>query len=336
MTTSIPACPHCGAPLATSRFAATAVCGFCAATVRVDTSVVSAERYREAWRAWSEPDAGDRGQFLSIGDDHWGVERPLAHGEICDVFLARRARWPTELALVKVLRSADDAPLLDREWRALATLHGCPAAEGLDFAVRVPFPIVAGTVSGSGEESRAAVYRWAPGFVHTAEAVHLAYPEGISPASSIWVWRRILEILSVMERAGLAHGAVLPNHLLIEDGEHGVRLVGFSCAAAPSSPLPIVCTQFENFYPGALLDGGKLTRSADLAMSARCVAYLLGGSGRDGEVPDHVPAPLADMLRNVGADSDHSAENAWALRERLGDIAKSLFGPPAFHPISMD
>lgn len=303
MPISVPTCPRCGAALVAARFAATAVCSYCGATARIDPSAVSAQRYHDAWRVWNEPAPGSDGERVSVGETHWTIDRLLAHGEISDVFLARRARWPTELVLLKRLRDSKHAPLLEQEWRALETLHRSPAAEGMNFGVRAPFPITRDKVTG--------VYRWAPGFVHTFEAVRKAYPDGIPPVSSIWVWKRILEILSVMRRAGLAHGAVLPNHILIEDGEHGVRLVGFSCAGAPGSHK-------------------TLSTRADITMSARCVAYLLGGSGRDGEVPDHVPAPLAELLRGDGGD------DPWALRGRVGEVGKSLFGPPAFHPITME
>lgn len=333
MTESIPTCPHCGAPLTTTRFAATVACSFCEATVRVDPTVVSASRYHEAWEEWNVPSPAGVAARFSIGDTHWIGERLLAHGEISEVYRARRARWPTELVLLKVLREADDAPLLEQEWSALGHLRRSSAAEGLDLARRIPFPVTSGSLAGATDVGFACAYRWAPGFVHTFESVRGAYPSGIPPVASIWVWRRILEIASIIGRAGLAHGAILPNHLLVEEGEHGVRLVGFSCAAKLGSPLRVVCTQFEDLYPAALLDGGKLTAQADIAMSARCVAYLLGGRGRECEVPDQVPARLANLLRRVGGDSERPEADAWSLREELGEVGTELFGPPAFHPI---
>ena len=335
MTESIPTCPHCGAPLTTTRFAATAVCAYCEATVRVDPTVVSASRYQEAWEAWNAPSPAGVSPDFSIGDTHWISERLLAHGEISEVYLARRARWPTELVLLKVLRETDDAPLLAQEWNTLGGLLRSSAADGFDVARRIPVPVTCGTLRGATDGNLACAYRWAPGFVHTFESVRTAYPEGISPVASIWVWRRILEIASIVGRAGLAHGAILPNHLLIEEGEHGVRLVGFSCAAALGSPLRVISTQFEDFYPEALLNGGALTVRADIAMSARCVAYLLGGRGRECEVPDRVPARLADLVRRAGGDGDLPKVDAWSLREELGNVGKELFGPPAFHPIVM-
>jgi hypothetical protein len=322
---SIQTCPHCGAPLAITRFAATVVCSYCDATVRVDPSSVSASRYREAWKEWNNATPADGARAVAIGETRWLEERLLAHGEVSDVYLAKRARWPSELVVLKVLRDSGDAPLLLLEWGALTGLHAGAVAAGVDLGSRVPAPVAIDT--------SAAAYRWAGGFTHTLEMVRNAHPDGVPPVISIWVWRRILEILGVMRRLGAVHGAILPNHVLVENGEHGLRLVGFSCADVPHAPLRAISTDFEGFYPASMLDSGKLTSAADLVMSARCVSYLLGGDHRD--VPDHVPAPLAELLRRVAADDEHRDLDPWGLHKELGKMGRALFGPPAFHPIEM-
>jgi hypothetical protein len=324
MTPTIETCPHCGAPLATTRFAATVVCSYCEATVRVDPSVVSASKFRDAWMEWNSASNGDHGRRVSIADTHWVEQRLLARGEISDVYLAKRARWPSELAVFKIVRDAEDSPLLETEWRVLHELHAHAAANRVDLGARVPSPVVIGPLESSGGGNLACAYRWAGGFTHTFEAVRQAYPHGIPPVASVWVWRRILEVLGVMRKAGLVHGAILPNHLLIENGEHGVRLVGFSCADRANAPLRLMSTQFEGFYPNS----EKLTAAADMVMSARCVSYLLGDSG--------VPPQLAELLRRVGEDEQHADIDPWALHKELGDLGKALFGPPAFHPIQMN
>lgn len=328
MTPTIQTCPHCGAPLAISRFAAIVVCSFCESTVRVDPSAVSAKRYRDAWAEWNSPPAEDVHRF-SVAGTHWIAGRLLARGEISDVYAARRARWPAELALFKVVREAGDAPLLEQEWRVLQRLHTAAAAKNVDLGARVPSPVVKGVLE---DGNLGCAYRWAGGFRHTLEMVRDAYPGGVEPVVSIWVWRRILEVLAVLRQEGLVHGAILPNHLLIENGEHGVRIAGFSCADAPDAPLRILIPQFEALYPASVRDSHKLTAATDVVMSARCVSYLLGGDGRN--VPDRVPSRLAELVHRVGAD-DGGDVAPWALHKEVGELGKSLFGPPAFHPIAM-
>lgn len=332
MNRTIHSCPSCGAPLKVTRFATIVVCSFCNATVVVDRSTVFARKYHDAWAEWNNTPGGEH--HYSIGDTHWVGGRLLARGETSDVYVARRARWPSELVLLKIVRDSADAPLLEQEWSALNQLQSIAAERSVDLGDRVPAPVVTGVLKGSRDGRHASAYRWAGGFVHTFEMVRSAYPDGVVLAASIWVWRRILEVLALMHQGGLVHGAILPNHLLIEHGEHGVRLVGFSCADKPNAPLLAVSTEFEGFYPDSVRDSQRLTAAGDLVMSARCVSYLLGS--RDGDVPDRVPRRLAALLRRVGEEGEHADLDPWKLHAELGEMGKALFGPPAFHPIVME
>src|SRR5262249_43458551 len=283
--------------------------------------------------AWSLPANHGYSSWCSIGDAHWSMAGLIARGEISDVYIAERARWPTERVLIKVLRDVDEAPLFDHEWDVLEKLQHSTATGAASFSAKVPQPVVRCLIQGGNHAgAKALVLRWASGFIHTFEAVRRAYPGGIEPRPSIWMWRRILEVLSFLHRCGMAHGAVLPEHLLIQDNEHGVRLVGYSRADQAGARLRPLTARSRIFYPAALLDSGTLTPAADVQMSARCMAFVLGGDPTDGEVPGSVPAPLASLIKAVASSSggaQHSHEDAWTLHERLGELADAVFGPPA-------
>jgi hypothetical protein len=325
-------CPQCNAPLAASRFARSAVCPFCGSTVLFDEQTVPASRFRAAFQAWNSPESQGFTDWVSLGDSHWARGPLVAQGEVSDVHAAARARWPTERALLKILRDPRDAPGFDHEWEMLVGLQKSDAAGA--FTARTPQPIACGRITaGASAGAQAMVFRWASGFTHTFEDVRRAYPRGIEPRASIWIWRRILEALSFLHASGVVHGAVLPPHLLVEEGEHGVRLVGFRAADRAGSPLRGVSPGYEPFYPRDLLADRKLTPAADLAMSARCVAALLGGDPANGEVPAVVPAPLAHEIGRVAALGGDGV--AWRLRVRLGELAREVFGDPAFCPLRM-
>ena len=278
---SVRRCPQCGAPLAPSRFARAVQCEFCGASVQMDPQVVEAARFREALARW-------QGEGALLGGARWKIGNRIASGEISEVYLAERARWPTERAVLKVLRAAEQAAQFDNEWNALAAL-----AAHADLVGRVPQPIAHGVIGdGAHAGSRGLLLRHPPGFRRTFEDVRRAYPKGVDARASVWMWRRVLETLHFVHRAGFVHGAITPARLLVEDGEHGVLMVGFGKAAR----------------------GGDA--SADVAASARAIESV---------VPD-APAPLAALLEDAGGD-------AWALRERVGAVAKTLFGAPSFHPV---
>lgn len=332
-------CPHCNAPLTPpSRFARSVVCAFCGASVQLDPTAVSAARFREAFQAWNQPASHGYSTWWSLGDSHWAPGQCIARGELSDVYVAERARWPTERVLLKVLRNPDDAPLFEHEWDILEQLQRSTANGAATFTTRLPQPVARGVLRGGPHAgAHAMALRWPSGFVHTFEAVRRAYPSGIDPRVSIWMWRRILETLSFLHRSGVVHGAVLPQHLLVQHREHGARLVGFSCADRPGERLRALCTGSQDFYPESLLRSETLTPEADLMMSARCIAAVLGGEPSRGTVPDAVPGALAALIQRVasGEGTRESGGDAWTLRERVGEVSARVFGRPGFHPLAM-
>jgi hypothetical protein len=308
-------CPNCGAALSPSRFAREATCSYCKTVVQIDETSVSAQLFRDAYSRWNAPREGDGRAWFAVGGEHWTTLALLARGEIADVYLAERARWPPERALLKVLREAADLPMLDLEWNALHALR--------ELGPRVPDPIARGSVEGGPHSgAQAELLRWVPGFEHTLEEARAAFPAGIDAHAAVWIWRRLLEALGFLHEKGIVHGAVLPQHLLVEQGEHGLRLVGFGCADRPGAPLAAVVSRYEAFYPRDLLERQELQPAHDLSMSARCIAFALGSAA-----PDRLRA----LLEAVAAGK-HAAD-ARALHGQLGTLARELFGPPSFHPL---
>ncbi len=331
-------CPQCNAPLTAHRFARSVVCSYCGTTVQLDEAAVSAALFREAFRAWNSPETYGLSAWISLGGRHWALERMIAQGDIADVYAARLARWPTELAIVKLLRDRRDGERLDNEWDALQALQKSEARGADTFTALLPQPILHGDVpAGAFAGQRASIFRWACGFKHTFADVIRAYPQGIPPRASIWAWRRILEMLSFIHASGMAHGAVLPENLLVQENEHGVRLVGYSHAGPLGARLREVSPAAEAFYPQAAQTAPALTAQLDLAMSARCIAALLGGDPQSASLPAAVPERLAGIVQRVALSKPAGAagEDAWTVREELGRTANEVFGPPQFIPIVM-
>jgi serine/threonine protein kinase len=304
----------------------------------LDEASVSSALFHEAFSVWNSPAAYQIQSWISIGDRHWALEKMIAQGDISDVYTARLARWPTELAVVKLLRDGQAGEQFDREWDALQTLHNSKAPGVYTFSLLLPQPILHGSITGGAFAGRrASIYRWASGFYHTFEDVMQAYPGGIPARDSIWIWRRILEVLSFIHTSGMAHGAVVPAHLLVQENEHGVRLVGYSLAGRLNEKLRAAAPGTEAFYPKPAQAWSTLTPQLDLVMSARCIAAILGGDPQTAALPSSVPARLANLVQRVALAKPGSEkiEGPWTLRELLGEIATEVYGPPQFIPIVM-
>jgi hypothetical protein len=331
-------CPQCNAPLTPHRFASTVVCAYCGTTVRLDESSVSAAIFHAAYRAWNSPGTAPDSSWVSLGGRHWLLEKLIAPGAYADVYSARLARWPTELAILKVLRHPQDAAPFDNEWNALQALQKSQAAGADTFTRLLPQPILHGELlAGPLAGQRVSIFRRAGGFHHNFTEVIRAYPQGIPPRAAIWVWRRILEVLAFLHASGMAHGAIIPAHLLLQENEHGARLVGYTSAGPLTETLRSISPGDEAFYPQPAPAPLKLTPQLDLAMSARCMIALLGGDLAAATLPDAVPAPMAGLVKRIALAGCCAGDcpDAWGVRGELGELARQIYGPPQFAPIRM-
>lgn len=325
-------CPQCNAPLQPSRFARMVTCGYCGTTVQLGEPIVRRETFRQAFAAWNAPQSYRITNWLSLGEHHWAIGDFLAQGDTCDVYRGARARFPTELVILKILRDSADPASLDNEWDILQTLISSNAPGAATFSRRIPQPVMRGTISGGAFMGcRVSIFRWEAGFHHTFESVRRLYPQGIPPRASIWVWRRILETLFFIHNTGLVHGAILPPHLLVQENEHGIRIVGYGNAGVVGQPLRRMIAPYAAFYPPGTRSGTPLSPSLDLGMSARCIIFLLGGDPQRASLPASVPPRLAELIQRVAHNPE--SESAWALREELGRLADQIYGAPQFMPL---
>jgi hypothetical protein len=331
-------CPQCQAPLAPKPFATSIVCAYCGTSVQLTPDAVFAARFQRAWREWNDPATHGYSTWWTLQGAHWAPGPLIGRGGMTDVYAAERARSPSERVVLKVLRDPQHLPLLEHEWEVLCALRDSEAQGAPTFTALLPQPVQRGVLnSGPHEGQHALVLRWASGCVHTGEDVRRVYPAGMPPQPAIWMWRRLLESLSFLHRSGYVHGAVLPPHLLLQSGEHGLRLLGFSCAERLGQPLRAFHPHYQAFYPDEALRTRRLGPEDDLRMSARSLIALLGGEPEEAVVPGSVPAPLALLLRQVarGEYTPGEGDMAWTLRGRVGEVGSAVFGPPGFHPLVM-
>lgn len=322
-------CDRCGAPLDAPGWDAFVLCRFCRTTNAVGDALTSAM-----------PDDGR--PRVSLGGRVYVLEGLLARGDSTDVFRARWAMRLGELCVLKVTRSLEDGDLIRREWDAIEKLRASTVAGTEHFATLLPAPIARGVLretTGEGDvvERAAAVYQWRSGFVHTLAEVMDVHPEGIDGRVGVWMWKRLLEMLHFVHRAGMVHGAVLPPHVLVHPRDHGATLVGFATATPAGGSLPARSRAFDAWYPTSA-NAHEASEARDLVMSARCVASALspvssrvaGTFGAPSSLPEPFRALLTDVLSGVAPST-----TAWTLRDRLNAASREAYGPARYSPLSM-
>jgi hypothetical protein len=317
-------CPHCGAPIAPTISKDLVVCAYCHRTL----VGVPGASWGMALRAADEaldPSIDPR-RAWTIAGRRYVVAGRLASGESSDVFAAERTGRVRERVIVKVLRTRDDADLIEREWRAVHSMHESQAQGAPFFSTLLPQPVGRGKIEGH----VALVYRWRSGFVHTLADVLRAFPGGVDPRAAVWMWRRTLELLGWVHASGWVHGAVLPRHLLVHARDHGVVLCGWSCASAnATSVVPAIVDADRALYPPSA--AAPATAALDVAMAARCIAHVLGGDAS--ALPSSVPAPLAEIV--LAFANARRTDDAWVAKERVAAAAVECFGPSRYVPFEM-
>ena len=314
-------CPNCGGPLPIEAAGGTVTCAYCNHVV---TGVPAA-----AWGTGSVLDTGTgdpsdaRRPRAWVGAHRYVILGRLARGTASDVFLARRDARLTEQVVIHIVRAIADGETLARAWRTLEALHESSTQGAEYFTLLLPQPVALGPLTRDGRDPRpAAVYRWRSGFVHTLADVARAYPDGVDPRAAVWMWRRALEVLGWGHRSGYAHGAVLPEHLLVHPRDHGVVLVGWSHAE-----------RHAERHGGA----SRATPAADITAATRTLVGVLGGDPERATLPTAVPGPLADLLvthADPGARQGRT-DDAWELMERVASAARTAYGPPTYLPFTM-
>lgn len=295
------------------------VCEYCKSEITLDRFVVKAAEYRGALDDYLNETAA--AAPIAIAGVRYALQGRLATGHSTEAWLGQRAARLGERVVIKVLRHAEDEPLLANEQHVLRVLSRSSERGSEFFSTLLPQRVAYGRCEPSdGAPTLAAVLREPIGFSHTLSGLRRALPDGIDARHSIWIWRRALELLSWVHSSGTVHGAVLPEHLLINTQDHGARLVGWSCAGPVGSALRAASAADLSLYPDAALAGGRLSPRTDLTMLARSLRATFDSP--------LLPAPLDQLLQREA--SGQGGEDAWALAEEVSTVARECFGASKF------
>jgi len=167
---------------------------------------------------------------------------------------------------------------------------------------------------------------------HPLTEVRAAYPGGVDPRDVAWMWRRLLVALGFAHRAGVLHGAVLPEHVLIHPGEHGLVLVDWCYSVPGCHPdggdrVPAMVTRRAGWYPPEVAAREHAGPGTDVYLATRCMTYLMA---------DRAPKPLRAFARGcLLTAEDRRPQDAWRLLAELDDLLERLYGPRRFRPFHL-
>ncbi|MFC5289836.1 adenylate cyclase [Actinokineospora guangxiensis] len=255
------------------------------------------------------------GPRVTTATSTYDLTTPHAVGSVATVF---RTTGPS---VVKVVRDPALAPLLHAEWAALRTLDTFTERHRW---LRPYYPRLldsSGPVA-RGERAFTVLDALTDGFATLAD-VRAAFPRGLDGRDYAWMHRRLLRAVAGAHRAGVVHGHITPDNVLIHPEQHGVVLVGWSFAVSDGE-LPLA-TDRGVAYPPEIHKGRPVTAATDVHMLHTMMADLL--------------APSETRQRTFAAwcaqDDPARRPDAVDLLDEYDDLLDDLYGPRTFRPFAM-
>jgi hypothetical protein len=229
-------------------------------------------------------------------------------------------------AVLKIPRHPADNDLMEHEAHALARLDRTAHPEHRAYAPRL-IESFRHRETTTGAERRVNALHRLRGF-HTLAEVRAAHPGGLDPRDAAWMWRRLLVALGWAHRAGIVHGAVLPEHVLIHPRHHGLVLVDWCyCVTEPGAAVPALVERHRDRYPPEVTGRRPATPATDIHLAARCAEHLMG---------PRADRPLRAFLRGCTLPAEpRRPHDAWRLLAELDELLERLHGPRTFRPFTM-
>jgi serine/threonine protein kinase len=254
------------------------------------------------------------------------IESGLAAGDYANLYRGFYVDKNNDRAdvLIKMARQPVDNDMLDNEAHTLTALH--VATDKLALA-SIQYPAVLESFTTKPESRRTNVFKWREGYRPLNDIV-ATYPGGVDPRHFVWIWNRLLMLLSVTHQQGIIHGAVLPSHILVHPETHDLTLVGWTFAEKSKEHVKAISAGHHSWYPPEVLSKRPASAATDIYMAARSMVYILGGHG---EAPVSVPAPFRRFLASCLIEMQaRRPSDAYALHEEFQEVARSVYGRRRF------
>ncbi len=240
----------------------------------------------------------------------------LARGDLADLFAVT---YGGKRGVLKLPRDSADSDLLEREAAALRKMRADGDPRFLPYVPELVEPLRYENRSGN-------VIARLDGF-HTLTEVRDAYPDGVDPRDAAWMWRRLLVALGFAHRAGVLHGAVLPEHVMIHPELHGLVLIDWCYSADPGGRIPAMVGARASWYPPEVPGREPASPATDLFLATRCMTHLMG---------QRAPGPLRAFARGCTlAAQKKRPSDAWRLLGELDELLERLYGARTFRPFTL-
>lgn len=262
---------------------------------------------------------------------------PFREGDFSMIYRAS-AHSSKANVLVKISHEPSLNRWLEREAMILARFRDAkPGSAIAHVGAYVPRLIDTFLIEGPGRTRfRVNVMSSSKGFVSVGEVI-AAYPHGLVPAQVAWVARRIIAQALAASLIGTVHGALTPDHVLVNPVTHEPLHIGWAHAIEGSGGGRIthVVDRFRDFYPPEVFEKKVPDLRSDLFMAGKTIIRLLGGDVQRNTLPSVVPKELRHLVLQLieKSPSRRPSDGAKYLNE-FTRVVRGIWGK-VYRPLDM-
>lgn len=265
---------------------------------------------------------------------------PYRTGDFSEFFRARAISDSPEDVLIKIAIEPANNGQLEKEIRFLRRFHH-PDADPSLVRIRSFIPEVRDTflmAGDGGRRHRTYVMKDQPGFVSLVDIMK-HFQSGLDPRDAAWIIRRVIAQAIAASMAGIVHGAIVPDHVLVHPVSHEPLHIGWlhgvELSGLDSGRMEFVIDRWEDWYPPEVWSKKTLTHATDIYMAGKTMLYLLSGDTKRNTLPRSVPDKLSQIVRACVNDSpSRRPQDGRALLDECTRVIRELWGK-AYRPLVM-
>jgi hypothetical protein len=208
-----------------------------------------------------------------------------------DFSVLYRAQINKNDVLVKIASDPTANPLLETEGARLKRFRTLPIMKGIvsfipelldSFVIRGP----------DRRQYRANVMGYKPGVLSLTDIV-AAFPGGLVPQHASWIARRVIAQTVAASMAGLVHGSITPDHVLVDPIKHEPLHIGW-LHSVEATRLTMIVDRWKDWYPPEVFEKKVPTHKTDIYMAAKTCIWLFSRTN-----PPSLPSTISPDITRV-------------------------------------